>query len=100
MPEEVLAELPPLTEEDLVNTRTIAHELEFLPGTPAERFASVAQPTLIVASDHTAPEIHTYADALVAAMPAATKAVVPGEWHGVDDATLTEAIVAFSGGAR
>lgn len=100
VPEEVLAELPPLTDEDLSNTRTIVHELEFLPGTPAERFAGVTQPTLLVASDQTAPEIHDYAEALEAALPAATRVVLPGEWHGVDDATLTEAIVAFAGGAR
>ncbi len=95
VPPEVLDQLPPLTQEDLRNTRTIVHELEFLPGTSAERFAGVAQPTLVVASDQTAPIMYTFADALVAAMPAAQKRILPGEWHGVDDATLTEAIVGF-----
>lgn len=96
VPEEVLAQLPPLTDEDLENTRTIVHELTFLPGTPAERFAGVRQPTLLIASDSTAPVIYEFAEALAAAMPNATRAVLPGEWHGVDDATLTSAIVAFA----
>lgn len=100
VPPEVLEQLPPLTEEDLQNTRTIVHELEFLPGTAAERFAGVAQPTLLIASDQTAPIIHEFADALVAAMPHASKAILPGQWHGVDDATLTESIATFAGADR
>lgn len=95
VPPEVLDHLPPLTEEDLQNTRTIVHELEFLPGTSAERFAGVAQPTLVIASDQTAPIMYEFADALVAAMPNAEKRILPGEWHDVDDATLTDAVVGF-----
>lgn len=37
VPFEVLAELPPRTDADRRNTRTIVHELEFLPGTSARR---------------------------------------------------------------
>lgn len=96
VPPEVLAELPPRTDADRRNTRTIVHELEFLPGTPAERFAGVRQPTLLIASDQTAPIMHDIAEALVAAMPAATRVVLPGEWHGVDDVTLTREIVRFT----
>lgn len=96
VPPEVLDQLPPLTEEDLDNTRTIVHELTFLPGTPAGRFAGVRQPVLVVTSDHTAPVMHEFASALKAALPRATHRVLPGEWHGVDDTRLTDAIVEFA----
>lgn len=42
------------------------------------------QPTLIIASDSTAPEIHQWAEQLEAAMPTGRQHVLPGEWHGVD----------------
>ncbi|MEZ5087624.1 MAG: alpha/beta hydrolase [Tessaracoccus sp.] len=95
VPEEVMAQLPPLSEEDLRNAPAILHELAFLPGTPATRFASVTQPTLVIASDSTAPEIHEWGRQLEAAMPDAKLALLPGEWHGVDDVTLTQAIGDF-----
>ena len=98
VPPEVLAELPPRTDADRRNTRTIVHELEFLPGTSAERFAGVEQPTLLIASDATAPIMYEIADALVSAMPDAERVVLPGEWHGVDDVTLTREIVRFAKG--
>ncbi len=79
-----------LSTEGPQNTRTIVHELTFLPGTPAESFATVKTPTLIMASDHTAPEILQWATELEEAILHSTGLVLPGEWHGVDDATLTE----------
>ena len=97
VPEEVLAELPPVSDETLRDAPSLLHELTFLPGTPAQRFASVRQPTLLIASDATAPEIHTWGRELEAAMPDARLAVLPGEWHGVDDATLTRAVSDFAG---
>ena len=95
VPEEVLAELPPLTEEALRDAPSLLHELTFLPGTPAHRFSSVRQPTLLIASDSTAPEIHVWAEELNAAIPHSRRVVLPGEWHGVDDFTLTQAIREF-----
>lgn len=95
VPEEVAAQMPELGEEDLANTPTIAHELTFLPGTPAQRFSPVSVPTLLIASDQTDPRMHEYADALAGAMPRASVSVLSGQWHGVDDATLTRAIVGF-----
>lgn len=96
VPEHVLAELPPPAEETLRDVSSLLHELTFLPGTPARRFASVSQPTLLIASDSTAPEILTWGRELEAAMPNARVTVLPGEWHGVDDAALTQAISDFS----
>jgi len=96
VPEEVLAELPPVSDETLRDAASLLHELTFLPGTPAQRFASVRQPILLIASDSTAPDIHTWGRELEAAMPDARMAVLPGEWHGVDDATLTRAISDFA----
>lgn len=97
VPEEVLAELPPVSDEILRDAASILHELTFLPGTPAQRFVSVRQPTLLIASDSTAPEIHVWGRQLESAMPHARLAVVPGEWHGVDDVTLTRAVSDFAG---
>lgn len=97
VPEDVLAELGPPSEATLRDAPSLLHELTFLPGTPARRFASVAQPTLIMASSATAPEMHDYANALEAAMPHARVEILPGEWHGVDDATLTRSISRFAG---
>lgn len=95
VPEEVLAELPPLSGEALRDAPSLLHELTFLPGTPAHRFASVQQPTLLIASDSTAPEMHVWAEELKAAIPHSRRVVLPGEWHGVDDFILTEAIREF-----
>jgi pimeloyl-ACP methyl ester carboxylesterase len=95
VPEEILAGMSPPSDEDLQNTGTIVHELTFLPGTPARRFGTVTTPTLLIASDHTAPQIQQWSLQLEAAMPNATRQVLPGEWHGVDDATLTQAIRHF-----
>lgn len=100
VPEEVLAQMPPLTGESLSNTASIVHELTFLPGTSGETFAAVDVPTLVVASDSTAPVIYEFAEALRDAMPHVTYRVLPGEWHGVSDEVLTEAIVDFVGSAR
>ncbi|HIT75719.1 MAG TPA: alpha/beta hydrolase [Candidatus Avipropionibacterium avicola] len=97
VPAEVLAELPPPADETLRDAASLLHELTFLPGTPARRFAVVQQPTLVIASDSTAPEIHTWGEQLQEAMPQARLAILPGEWHGVDDATLTRAIGDFAG---
>lgn len=97
VPEEVLAELPPVSEETLRDAASLLHELTFLPATPAQRFASVSQPTLLITSDSTAPEVHQWGLELETAMPDARLAVLPGVWHGVDDATLTRAITDFTG---
>ena len=97
VPEDVLAELPPPADETLRDAPSLLHELSFLPGTPAARFASVQQPTLVIASESTEPDIITWARELEEKMPNARAALFPGEWHGVDDATLTQAIREFVG---
>ncbi len=97
IPAEILAQFPPPSAEDLHNTRTIVHELTFLPGTSPERFANVPVPTLLLASDHTAPELLETARQLEQAIPESTLRVLPGEWHGVDDDTLTLEITKFLG---
>ncbi|MGC5614711.1 alpha/beta fold hydrolase [Georgenia sp. Z1491] len=100
VPAEILDEMPPPSEQDLENTRTIVHELTFLPGTPAERFASVTTPTLVIASDATDPGMLDGVRELDEKVPAVTAAILPGEWHGVEDARLATAIHEFvSGGA-
>ena len=95
VPDEILAEMGPPPAEVLRDAPSLLHELTFLPGTPAHRFASVASPTLVIASDSTAPEMHTWGRQLEEAMPNARFVVLPGEWHGVDDDTLTGAITSF-----
>ena len=95
VPEEVMAQLPPRTDEDRRNTGTIVHELEFLPGTTADRFAGVEQPVLVVASDQTDPFIYACQDAIVDAVASAEKLVLPGEWHGVPPTDLARAIADF-----
>ncbi len=95
VPEDVLAELGPPSEESLRDAPTLLHELSFLPGTPAKRFASVRQPTLVLASDSTVPIMHVWGRQLEDALPRAQFVVLPGEWHGVDDATLVQAIGVF-----
>uniref|UniRef100_UPI002605FCB6 alpha/beta fold hydrolase n=1 Tax=Microbacterium sp. TaxID=51671 RepID=UPI002605FCB6 len=95
VPDDVLAELGPPAEETLRDASSLLHELTFLPGTPATRFSSVRQPTLVIASASTVPEILAWGRELEQEMPNARAAVFPGEWHGVDDATLTRAIAQF-----
>ncbi len=97
IPAEILAQFPPPSAEDLHNTRTIVHELTFLPGTNPERFAKVPVPTLLLASDHTAPELLEAAQQLEQAIPESTLRVLPGQWHGVDDHTIVVEITKFLG---
>lgn len=91
VPEEFLVGFQP-SAEDLENTRTIVHELTFLPGTPAQRFAGVQTPTLLMASDHTAAKLLEWSAELEEAIPNATRKVLTGGWHGVDDATVTRTV--------
>lgn len=95
VPDEVLDEMPLPSAEDLENTRTIVHELTFLPGTSAERFAELPIPTLVIASNATDPGMLEGAELLAATAPSVTTQIVPGEWHGVDDDTLATAIHEF-----
>ncbi|MGO1255943.1 MAG: alpha/beta fold hydrolase [Microbacterium gubbeenense] len=95
VPAEVLDEMPPPSGEDLENTRTIVHELTFLPGTTAERFADLRIPTLVIASDATDPGMLEGVELLAATAPSVTAQILPGEWHGVDDDTLATAIHEF-----
>jgi pimeloyl-ACP methyl ester carboxylesterase len=94
VPPEVLATLPPPSAQVLADAATISHELTFLPGATVDRFAGLATPTLLVSSDDTAPEMARLAD-LAVVMPNASLRVLPGEWHTVDDATLTPAVREF-----
>ncbi|WP_052460303.1 alpha/beta fold hydrolase [Microbacterium gorillae] len=94
VPPEVLATIP-ATDRDLANAPTMLHELEFLPGADASAFAGLANPTLLIRSDHTVPEMAMWAEQLVAVMPNARAVAVPGQWHGVDDATLADVLVGF-----
>ena len=71
------------------------HELAFLPGTSAARFTSVMLPTLLMASDHTAPPLLDAVHELGAAVPHAVVRVLPGQWHGIDDDTLVLTIQEF-----
>ncbi len=95
IPAEILVQTPPPSAEDLSNACTIVHGLTFLPGMPATRFATVEAPTLLMASDHTVPEILQWAAEIEGAKPAAVRQVLPGPWHGVDDATLTAAMSSY-----
>lgn len=97
VPAEVLAEMPPPSEELLRDAPSLLHELEFLPGTPARRFASVQQPALFIAAETTAPEILVSGRELEEALPNGQFRAVPGEWHGVDDATLVGLISEAAG---
>ncbi|WP_226345239.1 alpha/beta fold hydrolase [Agilicoccus flavus] len=95
VPAEVVAQMPPLGDEDRRALPTLLHELSFLPGTPPERFAAATAPTLVMVSDHTDPRMGEFAAQLADAMPDCRVATLPGQWHGVDDATLTAAMVEF-----
>jgi hypothetical protein len=91
VPEEVLSQMPPPSEEALANTRTIVHELTFLPSARGERFSAVTNPALVVASEHTVAEMRVWAQQLQQQMPAATFRQLPGGWHGIDESELVKA---------
>jgi pimeloyl-ACP methyl ester carboxylesterase len=98
IPAEIRATFPPLTEHDLANAPAMLHELTFLPGTTAGQFASLLQPTLLMASDHTAPFLKQCVQELDAALPNAVARVLPGQWHGIDDHTTVLAVREFLAG--
>lgn len=98
IPAHILESFPPPTDQDLANTPTMLHELTFLPGTSGEMFAEVQVPTLVVASDQTAPVLLESAKQIVEAMPRATLRILPGHWHGVPQEALVEQIREFDTG--
>ena len=99
IPAEIRAQFPPPDQLDLANAPAMLHELAFLPGTTAEQFRTVSVPTLLMASDHTAPGLLEATHALGRALPHAVVRVLPGQWHGVPDADLVAEVDAFFGGS-
>ncbi|WP_156892673.1 alpha/beta fold hydrolase [Corynebacterium sputi] len=97
IPKEILADMPPPSEQSLRDAPSILHELTFLPGTPAERFSAIPQPTLLIASDASAGDMGAWGRQLASAMIDARFMVLPGQWHEVDDETLTTVIRDFAG---
>ena len=95
IPADIRAQFPPLTEADLANTPTMLHELSFLPGTTAAQFSHLQVATLLMASDHTAPDLLQGVRELGSAIPGADVRVLPGEWHGIPDDTLVRTIAEF-----
>ncbi|WP_323095366.1 alpha/beta hydrolase [Intrasporangium sp. YIM S08009] len=100
IPAEIRAQFPPPSPLDLANAPAMLHELAFLPGTTAEQFRGVTVPTLLVASDHTAPVLLEATRALGEALPHAVVRVLPGQWHGVPDAVVVAEVDAFLGRDR
>lgn len=95
IPAEIRAQFPPLTAQDLANTPAMLHELTFLPGTTAAQFSETPTPTLLMASDHTAPDLIQGVRDLQAAMPRAEVRILPGQWHGIADDLLVSTIGDF-----
>ena len=95
IPAEVRAQFPPLTDADLANTSAMLHELTFLPGTTANQFNALKVPTLLMASDHTAPDLLRALHELGAAIPDAMVRVLPGQWHGLSDDVIVDVIGEF-----
>lgn len=95
IPAEVRAQFPPLAPLDLANAPAMLHELTFLPGTRAERFTGLTTPTLLLASDRTAPELLAMTRALGDALPHAEVRVLPGQWHGLPDDSVVDAVDTF-----
>lgn len=95
IPAQVRAQFPPPCDADLANAPAMLHELTFLPGTDAARFADLRQPTLLMASQRTAPYLIGCAQALAESIPGSLLRLLPGGWHGVDDDTLVTAIHDF-----
>jgi pimeloyl-ACP methyl ester carboxylesterase len=100
IPPHIRAQFPPPTAADLANAPAMLHELAFLPGTTPERFGSVKQPTLLMASDKTAPVLLQAVHDLGGALPNAVVRVLSGQWHGVDDDTLVASVQGFLSSAR
>jgi len=63
----------------------------------ASRFAGVEVPTLVLRADETWPVITASADALVAAIPGARLATVPGRDHAPDPVATAAAVAEFVG---
>jgi len=63
----------------------------------ASQFAGVGVPTLVLRADDTWPVITASADALVAAIPGARLATVPGRDHAPDPTATAAAVAAFVG---
>lgn len=95
IPAEIRAQFSPLTDEDIENASTMLHELRFLPGTTARQFAALRTPALLMASDHTAPNLLGWARELGGALPDVDLRILPGQWHGIADDVIVETIDDF-----
>ena len=95
IPAQIRAQFPPLTEADLANAPAMLHELTFLPGTTPDQFDSLTIPTMLIASDHTAPKLQHDAKELATSIPNAVLRVLPGRWHGIAEDVLVETIRGF-----
>jgi pimeloyl-ACP methyl ester carboxylesterase len=65
---------------------------------PAERFASITTPAMVVSSDHTSDWLSAAARATADALPSARAVELPGSWHRVDTPVLGRALVEFAAG--
>ncbi|HEY5854538.1 MAG TPA: alpha/beta fold hydrolase [Aldersonia sp.] len=74
---------------------TLAYDSLISEATSFEMLAAVTTPTLVVDSAGSDDSLATMATAVAAAMPAATHRTLPGEWHGIPDATLAPALIEF-----
>jgi pimeloyl-ACP methyl ester carboxylesterase len=65
-------------------------------GLPAQRFAQIATPTIVVSSDGTSDWLRAAARATAAALPNGRAVELPGSWHRVDTPVLGRVLVEFA----
>jgi pimeloyl-ACP methyl ester carboxylesterase len=83
---------------------TISYDGRFMEGTmsggplPADRWAPVAAPVLVVDGGASPPWLHNAADALASVLPSATRRTLEGQTHAVDTEILAPVLIEFFAG--
>lgn len=96
MPEDVIEHMVPMAEILAGNARTIAYDLRIIDRLDRSTLSKVGVRTLAVASESSPPPLQGFVEAVADCSGAATRIHLEGDWHGVSDSALVEAISEFT----
>lgn len=96
MPEDVIEQMAPFAETMSPNAHTMVYDLGTIEQLNTESLSKVDVRTLAVASTSSPEMLREFGDKLASFAPATTSVEFAGDWHGVPDEVLAEAITKFA----
>ncbi len=98
VPEELVEGMGPAKAQLDAVADTLVHDCVISDATRSPLFADVRVPTLVLDSEGSSEDLTGWAASVAAALPDAVHRSLSGGWHGVAEADLAAAVVAFVGG--